>query len=196
VLDIGAYDSFILWKLKAKRDFNPVLVDIDLEGLSKARERKISSINASGIKLPFNDESVDVVLCLDVIEHVREDDSLLSEIARVLKKSGKLVLTTPKKDSELVPGADMEKINEAWGHVRSGYARDDMETLFKRNNLKITEYTFYYNVLSRYTYYYLFQKNTLKASDGVLLSILDAVTRLDSYLRVGFIEHVFVAVKR
>jgi ubiquinone/menaquinone biosynthesis C-methylase UbiE len=195
VLDIGAYDGFILWKLKSEFDISPILVDLDREGLSKARERRISSLNASGLKLPFKDESVDVLLCLDVIEHVKEDDLLLSEIARVLKESGKLVLTTPKKGSKLVSGADMKKINAAWGHVRSGYTRNEIKNLFEKNMLEITEHTLYYNVLSRYTYYYLFQKNTLKASDSILLLIVDAVTRLDPYLRMGFIEHVFIAKK-
>ena len=41
-----------------------------------------------GSVFPFGDESFDAALCLDVLEHVQEDDFMLGEIARVLKSGG------------------------------------------------------------------------------------------------------------
>lgn len=45
--------------------------------------------------LPFADNSVDVVICRWVIEHLQKPELALSEFHRVIKPSGKLALFTP-----------------------------------------------------------------------------------------------------
>lgn len=45
--------------------------------------------------LPLADESFDVVLLSDVLEHIRRPVSLLSEISRVLAPGGKLIMNVP-----------------------------------------------------------------------------------------------------
>jgi SAM-dependent methyltransferase len=52
-------------------------------------------IVGNGLKLPFADASFDIVICTEVIEHVTETRQLIKEINRVLKKEGKLILSTP-----------------------------------------------------------------------------------------------------
>jgi SAM-dependent methyltransferase len=47
-------------------------------------------------RLTFADESFDVFLTQDVLEHVFEPDRALAEIARVLRRGGVHVFTTPK----------------------------------------------------------------------------------------------------
>ncbi|MBI5153351.1 MAG: class I SAM-dependent methyltransferase [Parcubacteria group bacterium] len=52
---------------------------------------------ASADHLPFHNRSFDVVLLLDVLEHVppNTEEIVLKEICRILKKGGILILTTP-----------------------------------------------------------------------------------------------------
>jgi 2-polyprenyl-3-methyl-5-hydroxy-6-metoxy-1,4-benzoquinol methylase len=57
----------------------------------------VSEILSSGINLPFEDETFDLVICNDVIEHLDEQEELIGEIYRVLKPGGYLYLTTPNK---------------------------------------------------------------------------------------------------
>jgi len=52
-------------------------------------------IVSNAINLPFPEASFDIVICTEVIEHVSEARQLVKEINRVLKESGKLVLSTP-----------------------------------------------------------------------------------------------------
>jgi SAM-dependent methyltransferase len=58
-------------------------------------------IDAEGIKvadaaaLPFEDNSFDVVICREVIEHVIETDPVLDEAHRVLKDGGYYFISTP-----------------------------------------------------------------------------------------------------
>lgn len=45
--------------------------------------------------VPLPGASVDLVLCIDVIEHVRDASRALAEIARVLRPGGTVIVTTP-----------------------------------------------------------------------------------------------------
>ncbi len=46
-------------------------------------------------RLPYDDASFDVVLLVEVIEHLSDHQAALGELARVLKPGGSLILTTP-----------------------------------------------------------------------------------------------------
>lgn len=51
----------------------------------------------TGTALPFPDASLDVVVSLDVFEHIPDSDAHLREVARVLRPGGMYVLQTPNK---------------------------------------------------------------------------------------------------
>ena len=67
-------------------------LDIDSEA---SRKRGIADHHYDGNTFPFADASFDTVLCNQVLEHVFNPDEFLREIVRVLKPSGKLLLTVP-----------------------------------------------------------------------------------------------------
>ncbi len=48
-----------------------------------------------GRAIPFPDASFDHVLCTEVLEHVEEPSALISEMLRVLRSGGTIVLTVP-----------------------------------------------------------------------------------------------------
>ena len=47
------------------------------------------------INIPLNDESLDAILCVEVIEHVEDPLLVFKEFQRLLKKNGILILTAP-----------------------------------------------------------------------------------------------------
>ena len=91
VLDVGCGSSRIISALPK----GSVAVDILLRKLRYSRRYSAPLVQASGFALPFADESFSCVLCSQVIEHVPKDSPILSELVRVLKPGGRLVLGTP-----------------------------------------------------------------------------------------------------
>ncbi len=76
----------------------PIAVDIAREALRRARAR-VHELDARlwepGVPLPLDDASVDVVWAGEVIEHVVDLAPWLSELRRVLRPRGTLLVTTP-----------------------------------------------------------------------------------------------------
>jgi len=89
LLDVGC-GSKPYQELFAVDDY--IGLDIDSEA---SRNRKIADYFYDGKIFPFNENEFDSVLCNQVLEHVFNPDEFLSEIKRVLKPGGRLLLTVP-----------------------------------------------------------------------------------------------------
>ena len=73
---------------------------IDYFGIDIARAdafdcRRTDIALFDGKRIPFDDEFFDAVLCTEVLEHVEDPQTFLSEIHRVLKPDGKALITIP-----------------------------------------------------------------------------------------------------
>ena len=68
-------------------------VGIDLTSTIHGQSR--IDVFATSLALPFKDQSVDSVLCTEVLEHVPDPRRALQEIHRVTKPGGGLLLTVP-----------------------------------------------------------------------------------------------------
>lgn len=91
VLDIGAADRWIERHLPA--DAHYIALDYPATGGLMYQARP--DVFADGLHLPFHDGSMDAVVCLEVIEHVRDPERLLAEIHRVLKPKGSALISMP-----------------------------------------------------------------------------------------------------
>ena len=90
VLDAGCGSSLIVQSLN-----NVVGMDYNYAKLRFLRRYEIPLVNGSAFALPFKDESFDCVISSQVIEHIPFDESLFSEMRRVLRTGGRLILGTP-----------------------------------------------------------------------------------------------------
>ena len=63
--------------------------------------KNIQFLSIDGIKLPFDDGSIDLVYSNDVIEHLHPDDAFMHfrEVLRVLKNEGRYYFWTPGKST-------------------------------------------------------------------------------------------------
>jgi SAM-dependent methyltransferase len=78
-------------------DFFPegVYFGVDVENSGRSHGLKNPDFFYDGNRLPFEEGSIDGVLCTQVLEHVADPEAFLSEISRVLKPGGGLVLSLP-----------------------------------------------------------------------------------------------------
>jgi 2-polyprenyl-3-methyl-5-hydroxy-6-metoxy-1,4-benzoquinol methylase len=70
-------------------------------------------------RLPFKDNSFDVVICSEVLEHIPDDDRALSELVRILKPGRILAVSVPRFGPEKLCWLLSDAYTEAdMGHVR------------------------------------------------------------------------------
>ncbi|MBK7705540.1 MAG: class I SAM-dependent methyltransferase [Acidobacteria bacterium] len=70
-------------------------VDVSDDALEFCRAKGLMVHKGLAEKLPFEDESFDVVTALDVVEHLDDDVAGLREMHRVLKKGGETLIFVP-----------------------------------------------------------------------------------------------------
>lgn len=92
VLDIGAGNS--PWKSLLPKEANYVGLDIDTaDDFNMQKNNEI--IYYAGTIFPFPDNKFSHALCIEVLEHVFDTETFLSEIYRCLEPNGKIILTVP-----------------------------------------------------------------------------------------------------
>lgn len=93
-LDVGCSAGFIADEL-ALAGATTTGVDIDEPGLAKARARfgdRVDFRVARGEALPFDDDTMDIVVLNHIYEHVVDPEAVVADIHRVLRPGGVLYL--------------------------------------------------------------------------------------------------------
>ena len=103
ILDIGCGDGVLTYLIYQQSKATITGLDYDKSSLEaakkifKVKKAKTKFISGSAYKLPFKANSFDIVVSTEVIEHLSKTDQYLSEINRVVKSQGKVIITTPIK---------------------------------------------------------------------------------------------------
>lgn len=97
-LEIGSGTGVLLHTLR-ERGVTMQGVELRQELIDEARAwfPNPSIQKVEGTRLPFADESFDVVMSFDVFEHIPDSDAHLSEVRRVLRTGGAYLIQTPNK---------------------------------------------------------------------------------------------------
>ena len=97
VLDVGC--SCGLPRAAARRSAGCTVVGLELDPDAAEVARDVCEDVLVGdvetMELPFEPGSFDVVLCGDLVEHLRDPDAFLARVRPLLRAGGRLVLTTP-----------------------------------------------------------------------------------------------------
>ncbi|MGM5469622.1 class I SAM-dependent methyltransferase [Flavobacteriaceae bacterium LMO-SS05] len=96
----------------------------------------LADVKADICKLPFKDNTFDVVLCNHVLEHIPDDTKAMQEMFRVLKVGGMGIFQIPQdlnrektfEDDSITDKKERSKIFGQYDHVRI-YGRDYFDKL-------------------------------------------------------------------
>ena len=93
VLDIGCGEGYVSSVLV--RDNEVFGLDIAESAIGEAREKGIKASLSNLENIPYPEKSFDVVLALDILEHLFDPVSVLRDANRVLKDDGFLLVSVP-----------------------------------------------------------------------------------------------------
>lgn len=157
VLDLGGFDGSIEEAIRGKILIDPIIVDLDEQGLELAGSKGFKILCASATDLPLPDGSADAVLALDLLEHISSDQEAFAEMVRVLRKGGLLIITTPRKGRRfaLRPPEEASAIHKEWGHVREGYTREELGEMIQAHRLETVWESRFFSRASELAYYHL-----------------------------------------
>ena len=94
-LDIGSGTGALIQLMKENfPDLETSVCDYSDEFM-KIPGQKVETVDLNHGKLPYGDNSFDLVTFTEVAEHLEDHRSILREIYRILKPEGMLILTTP-----------------------------------------------------------------------------------------------------
>lgn len=121
-VDIGCRDGY--WSERLKENGYEVS-SLDIEPhYATARQHDVET------GLPFDDKSVDLVWCTEVIEHLHNPKKFLTEIDRVLKHGGTAILTTPNSAWWFYI------ISRLWGWTPEKLQNPDHKQFFSERSLR------------------------------------------------------------
>ena len=154
MLDLGCGEGRHIFGVMEKfPDLKCIGLDPHIESLDKAFEglkflesisnTKTNFLSGSAYSLPFSDDSFDLVVCSEVLEHLHDYKDAIKEINRVLKPGGQFLASVPAEFPEKICWLLSEDYqNQPGGHLR----------IFKKNELikEIAEHNFSFESSQRF----------------------------------------------
>lgn len=96
ILDIGCGTGFNITYLHQLGYRQVDGLDISRDALMYCKSRQLNSLTiASAENLPIQRSTYDVILALDIVEHIADDRQVMAEIFRILKTDGALIVFVP-----------------------------------------------------------------------------------------------------
>ena len=94
VVEIGCGPAELAHIIESNHEINVKLIDI-LDQRIFLKKKNISLVDCSKNTIPLEDNSQDLVLCTQVLEHIPNISHIINEIYRILKPGGELICAFP-----------------------------------------------------------------------------------------------------
>ncbi|MFT6246517.1 MAG: 2-polyprenyl-3-methyl-5-hydroxy-6-metoxy-1,4-benzoquinol methylase [Salibacteraceae bacterium] len=135
LLDVGAGYGFFL-EIARQRGWNVHGTELTDEAVNHCTDKGLTMFKGELQNIDFGDLEFDVIITIEVIEHVYNPVEYLNKMHKVLRKGGKLYLTTPNFNSYL-----RHRLKENYNVIEYpnhlGYfTRKTLKKLFTENGFK------------------------------------------------------------
>ena len=117
-------------------------LDPDSPSLAEHRATGMPVIRGVGETLPFTDESFDLIVCLWVLEHLKEPKKTLREVSRVLRRGGHFIFVTPNlrnpvmllnRIGKALPALQRRVVPKLYGRVEA----DTFPVQYRANTVRV-----------------------------------------------------------
>jgi SAM-dependent methyltransferase len=141
VLDIGCGAGTICFYL-ANKVKKITGVDISERAINTCKKSStvlhIKNVEFRTMNFPVELPSgrYDLIILSEVIEHIENDDIAIKNIAKLLRRNGIVLITTPSKNAPLYRMGLLHKFDKSVGHLRR-YNMDEIQRICRRNGLKV-----------------------------------------------------------
>jgi len=130
LLDVGGAEGYLPWLASTFYGAEVVSTDLSHEACQRAGE--LFGVSAAAVdchRLPFGDDSFDVVVCSEVIEHVEHPVETMLELQRVARTAVLLTTEEVHFDREWIDGYLFRR--PGWPHMeRNLFHPDDLAACF------------------------------------------------------------------
>lgn len=146
ILDVGCGVGYFLFEILEKNQglsIPMIGLDVAVPNIKRLRERckkekvkNILCVVADAQNLPISNNSIDHIVCTEVLEHVPSPSLSIGLMARMLKKNGTLLISTP-----------LEEANKKWRLLSSPFRA--LKNILKNKNTKPQKLSFDVPISSR-----------------------------------------------
>ena len=154
-------------------------VDLSLRNLAALRSDSSAQALADASYLPFKDESLDLVIASEILEHLNTPETASREIWRVLKPGGRAIVSTPYKERlRYTLCIHCNQVTPLNAHLHS-FNKEMLVSMFPLANRRV--YLFGSKILANLRVASLFRRVPLRiwrAIDYPLLRLIDKAQHL------------------
>jgi SAM-dependent methyltransferase len=207
----GDNNGAINWKIREMggrwqwADFE----DQGIAGMEELLGEPVARIDRATAQLPFADNAFDLVVSIDVHEHLDDPLPVTRELARVSRSGGTVIVTTPNGNERKLAVRIKKAIGmdaRAYGHRRTGFDVPDLRRLtetagltFRRSSSYARFFTEMLELAINFLYVkVLARKSSVRVEEGTIAPVrrdqLEAVKK--SYRLYSLIYPLFWLVSR
>jgi 2-polyprenyl-3-methyl-5-hydroxy-6-metoxy-1,4-benzoquinol methylase len=153
IYDAGTgYGQYSFFMSKQLAPCNVYAVDVKKDWIKNCKiffsERKINNVSfgIEDLTQITHNNKFDLILCVDVMEHIEDDIKVFHNYYQALRKDGFLIINTPS----IYGGSDArEEEDESFigEHARTGYSFEDLESKLKPIGFSIYQKKYTYGFL-------------------------------------------------
>lgn len=201
ILDVGSGAGTLDLYL-GSRGFKVVGIDISEKAINVSREsvnylnlsRNVKFVNTDIAKEFDSKSKFDVILCLEVIEHCKDDRKVLKKLYKLLNHHGILILSTPLSSAPLVRMGLAKKFDHFVGHLRR-YGVTEITNKIKNAKFKVERTVFTEGILRNSLFVLPPLNKFIRYIKSILVYLITALDDLSGRL-FGYSDIIVFARKR